>query len=37
MWRPFVEVGNVSQSRVTDNRQTRYAWVLNTHGNNLNE
>ncbi|PST87109.1 MULTISPECIES: oligogalacturonate-specific porin KdgM family protein [Photobacterium] len=24
MWRPFVEVGNVSQSRVTDNRQTRY-------------
>ncbi|WP_232577049.1 oligogalacturonate-specific porin KdgM family protein [Photobacterium carnosum] len=24
MWRSFVEVGNVSQSRVTDNRQTRY-------------
>ncbi|MCD9502943.1 oligogalacturonate-specific porin KdgM family protein [Photobacterium phosphoreum] len=24
MWRPFVEVGNVSQSRYTDNRQTRY-------------
>lgn len=23
-WRPFVEVGNVSQSRYTDNRQTRY-------------
>ncbi|MCD9521736.1 oligogalacturonate-specific porin KdgM family protein [Photobacterium carnosum] len=24
MWCPFVEVDNVSQSRVTDNRQTRY-------------
>lgn len=23
-WRPFVEVGNVSQSRYTDDRQTRY-------------
>ncbi|BDR35816.1 TPA: oligogalacturonate-specific porin KdgM family protein [Photobacterium damselae] len=23
-WRPFIEVGNVSQSRYTDNRQTRY-------------
>lgn len=23
-WKPFVEVGNVSESRITDERQTRY-------------
>ncbi|GHA53111.1 oligogalacturonate-specific porin KdgM family protein [Photobacterium aphoticum] len=24
IWRPFVEVGNISQSNITDDRQTRY-------------